>query len=60
MNRPNRAAGSKTGTASWQVVHTVLPETLQDADAETSQRVMKAMLHMKKMDIETLKQAYEG
>jgi predicted 3-demethylubiquinone-9 3-methyltransferase (glyoxalase superfamily) len=45
---------------SWQVVHTVLPETLQDADAETSQRVMKAMLHMKKMDIETLKQAYEG
>jgi predicted 3-demethylubiquinone-9 3-methyltransferase (glyoxalase superfamily) len=45
---------------SWQVVHTVLPETLQDADAETSQRVMKAMLHMKKMDIETLKRAYEG
>jgi predicted 3-demethylubiquinone-9 3-methyltransferase (glyoxalase superfamily) len=45
---------------SWQVVPTVLPELLQDADAETSQRVMKAMLHMKKMDIETLKRAYEG
>lgn len=45
---------------SWQVVPTVLPEMLQDADAETSQRVTKAMLHMKKMDIETLKQAYEG
>ena len=45
---------------SWQVVPTVLPEMLQDADAEKSQRVMKAMLHMKKMDIETLKRAYEG
>jgi predicted 3-demethylubiquinone-9 3-methyltransferase (glyoxalase superfamily) len=33
---------------------------LQDADAEKSQRVMKAMLQMKKMDIETLKRAYEG
>src|SRR6266498_5772086 len=45
---------------SWQIVPTVLPEMLQDADAEKSQRVMKAMLHMKKMDIETLKRAYEG
>jgi predicted 3-demethylubiquinone-9 3-methyltransferase (glyoxalase superfamily) len=45
---------------SWQVVPTVLPEMLQDADAEKSQRVMKAMLQMKKMDIETLKRAYEG
>jgi predicted 3-demethylubiquinone-9 3-methyltransferase (glyoxalase superfamily) len=45
---------------SWQVVPTVLPEMLQDADAEKSQRVMKAMLHMKKMDIETLKRASEG
>jgi predicted 3-demethylubiquinone-9 3-methyltransferase (glyoxalase superfamily) len=45
---------------SWQVVPTVLPEMLQDADAEKSQRVMKAMLQMKKMDVETLKRAYEG
>jgi predicted 3-demethylubiquinone-9 3-methyltransferase (glyoxalase superfamily) len=45
---------------SWHVVPTVLPEMLQDADAETSQRVMKALLQMKKMDIETLKRAYEG
>jgi predicted 3-demethylubiquinone-9 3-methyltransferase (glyoxalase superfamily) len=45
---------------SWQVVPTVLPEMLQDADAEKSQRLMKAMLQMKKMDIETLKRAYEG
>jgi predicted 3-demethylubiquinone-9 3-methyltransferase (glyoxalase superfamily) len=45
---------------SWQVVPTVLVEMLQDADAEKSQRVMKAILQMKKMDIETLKQAYEA
>jgi predicted 3-demethylubiquinone-9 3-methyltransferase (glyoxalase superfamily) len=43
----------------WQVVPTVLPELLQDADAGESQCVMKAMLHMKKMDIETLERAYE-
>jgi predicted 3-demethylubiquinone-9 3-methyltransferase (glyoxalase superfamily) len=45
---------------SWQVVPTVLVELFQDQDAEKSQRVMKAMLQMKKMDIETLKRAYEG
>jgi predicted 3-demethylubiquinone-9 3-methyltransferase (glyoxalase superfamily) len=45
---------------SWQVVPTVLIELLQDKDAEKSQRVMKAMLQMKKIDIATLKQAYEG
>jgi len=45
---------------SWQVVPTILSELMQDKDAEKSQRVMKAMLQMKKIDIETLKQAYEG
>lgn len=44
---------------SWQVVPTVLEEMLQDKDPEKSQRVMKAMLQMDKMDIKTLKQAYE-
>ncbi len=44
---------------SWQVVPTVLGELLSDKDAVKSQRVMKAMLQMKKMDIKTLKQAYE-
>jgi predicted 3-demethylubiquinone-9 3-methyltransferase (glyoxalase superfamily) len=33
---------------------------LKDKDSEKSQRVMKAMLQMKKIDIPTLKQAYEG
>jgi len=45
---------------SWQVVPTILIELFKDKDAEKSQRVMKAMLQMKKIDIETLKQAYEG
>jgi predicted 3-demethylubiquinone-9 3-methyltransferase (glyoxalase superfamily) len=44
---------------SWQVVPTVLVELVQDKDREKSQRVMKAMLQMKKLDIEGLKQAYE-
>jgi len=44
---------------SWQVVPTVLGEMLQDKDAKKSERVMKAMLQMKKLDIRNLKQAYE-
>jgi predicted 3-demethylubiquinone-9 3-methyltransferase (glyoxalase superfamily) len=44
---------------SWQIVPTVLPEMLQDKDAERSQRVMKAMLQMKKIDIAGLQQAYQ-
>jgi len=44
---------------SWQVVPTVLPELLNDPDPEKSQRVMKAMLTMKKLDIRALKQAAE-
>lgn len=42
---------------SWQVVPTILAELLGDKDPEKAQRVMKAMLQMKKLDIETLKQA---
>jgi predicted 3-demethylubiquinone-9 3-methyltransferase (glyoxalase superfamily) len=44
---------------SWQIVPTVLGEMLQDKDAQRSQRVMTALLQMKKIDIEGLKQAYE-
>ena len=45
---------------SWQIVPTVLAELYQDKDAEKTKRVMEAMLHMDKLDIKTLKQAYEG
>lgn len=42
---------------SWQIVPTVLSELLTDDD-ETSERVMKAILQMDKLDIKTLQQAY--
>jgi len=44
---------------AWQITPPVLDEMLQDEDAEKAGRVMKAMLQMKKIDIQTLKQAYE-
>ena len=44
---------------SWQIVPTVLGEMMQDKDPEKSKRVMEAMLQMDKLDIKTLKQAYE-
>ncbi len=44
---------------SWQIIPSVLGKMLQDKDAEKSKRVMKAMLQMDKIDIQTLKQAYE-
>lgn len=45
---------------SWQVTPIVLGEMMQDKDPEKAERAMKAMLKMKKLDIATLKQAYEG
>jgi predicted 3-demethylubiquinone-9 3-methyltransferase (glyoxalase superfamily) len=42
---------------SWQIVPKILTEMLGDADTGKSQRVMTAMLKMKKIDIDELKQA---
>ncbi|MDQ5869335.1 MAG: VOC family protein [Thermoproteota archaeon] len=44
---------------SWQIVPIILIKMLKDKDSEKSQRVMKAMLQMRKLDISTLKKAYE-
>jgi predicted 3-demethylubiquinone-9 3-methyltransferase (glyoxalase superfamily) len=44
---------------SWQIIPSALGEMLGDADPERSRRVMQAMLQMKKIDIDGLKQAYE-
>jgi predicted 3-demethylubiquinone-9 3-methyltransferase (glyoxalase superfamily) len=44
---------------SWQVVPTVLPELLTDKDAAKAQRVMNAMMQMKKIDIAALQRAAE-
>jgi len=45
---------------AWQIVPSFLFEFLNDPDPEKSQRVMKAMMQMNKLDIDKLKQAYEG
>ena len=44
---------------SWQIVPTALPEMLKDKDPAKAKRVMEAMLQMKKIDIPTLKRAYD-
>jgi predicted 3-demethylubiquinone-9 3-methyltransferase (glyoxalase superfamily) len=45
---------------SWQIVPTALPQLMQSGDAKKSERVMQAILQMKKLDIAKLKEAYEG
>ena len=42
---------------SWQIVPTVLDELIADPDPAKSQRAMRAMLGMKKLDIEALQSA---
>ena len=45
---------------SWQIVPSVLSEMIQDKDAEKSEKVMKALIQMKKIDIQSLQKAYAG
>jgi predicted 3-demethylubiquinone-9 3-methyltransferase (glyoxalase superfamily) len=42
---------------SWQIVPTRLPELLSDPDTERAQRVMAAMLQMRKIEIDELERA---
>ena len=44
---------------SWQIVPTLLSEMLQDKDPKKAERVMAAMLQMKKIDIAGLRKAYD-
>jgi predicted 3-demethylubiquinone-9 3-methyltransferase (glyoxalase superfamily) len=44
---------------SWQIVPAVLGEMMTDPDPARSQRVMQALLKMKKIDLAELKKAYE-
>ena len=44
---------------SWQIVPAVIGEMMTDPDPGKSERVMKALLRMKKIDIDGLKKAYE-
>lgn len=43
---------------SWQIVPTMLSEMMQDKDADKTNRVMQAILQMKKLDIARLQEAY--
>lgn len=45
---------------SWQITPRVLIEMIGDKDPQKAQRVMAAMLQMKKIDIPTLRRAYDG
>ena len=43
---------------SWQIIPTVLSDMMQDKDANKTNRVMQAILQMKKLDIARLQEAY--
>lgn len=45
---------------SWQIVPNALPKLLSDPDRQKSDRVLQAMLQMKKIDIAALERAYKG
>jgi predicted 3-demethylubiquinone-9 3-methyltransferase (glyoxalase superfamily) len=45
---------------SWQIIPRELGDLVGDPDSEKSQRAMKAMLQMKKIDIGAIKRAYDG
>jgi predicted 3-demethylubiquinone-9 3-methyltransferase (glyoxalase superfamily) len=45
---------------SWQIVPEILAKLLTDKDTVKSDRVMVAMLKMKKLDIKALEKAYKG
>jgi predicted 3-demethylubiquinone-9 3-methyltransferase (glyoxalase superfamily) len=45
---------------SWQIVPTVLPEMLSDPDPRKSNRVVEALMQMKKLDIARLEKAYRA
>jgi predicted 3-demethylubiquinone-9 3-methyltransferase (glyoxalase superfamily) len=44
---------------SWQVVPIAMIKMLQDKDSKKTERVMKAMLQMHKLDIDALTKAYQ-
>ncbi|MPZ33883.1 MAG: hypothetical protein GEV13_23310 [Rhodospirillales bacterium] len=45
---------------SWQVDHAGLQDMMSDTHPDRADRVTKAMFTMKKIDIQRLKDAYEG
>ena len=45
---------------SWQIVPNALMDMLSDADREKAGRVMQSMLQMRKIDVATLRRAYDS
>jgi predicted 3-demethylubiquinone-9 3-methyltransferase (glyoxalase superfamily) len=45
---------------SWQIVPAALTEMLADPDPAKTKRVIEVMLPMQKLDIATLRRAYDG
>ncbi len=45
---------------SWQIIPKGLIDLVSDPTSEKSQRATQAMLQMKKLDLEKIKQAYDG
>ena len=45
---------------SWQVVPSIMSKTVTGPDPEGSKRAMAAMMKMKKIDIKTIQDAYDG
>jgi len=45
---------------SWQIVPTILVDMFVDSESENSKRVMKAMLGMKKLNLNELQKAFDG
>jgi len=45
---------------SWQIVTPLLLEMLNDKDAAKSERVMRAMMQMTKIEIAAIRRAYDG
>jgi predicted 3-demethylubiquinone-9 3-methyltransferase (glyoxalase superfamily) len=45
---------------SWQIVPSVMPQLLGGPDRAGSERAMRAMMQMIKLDIATLQKAYDG
>jgi predicted 3-demethylubiquinone-9 3-methyltransferase (glyoxalase superfamily) len=45
---------------SWQIIPPILTKLMADKDPEKSKRVMQAMLKMTKIEIQKIKDAYDG
>lgn len=45
---------------SWQIIPNVLMRLMSDPDREKAERVMQAMLKMRKIEISELEKAYQG